>query len=202
MGGIWSVKRRKNLCRLCAFVRLAGVPATHPYFEKYQDTTASSEQSAVPPHRFLRRSSPPPQRNGTAGVKKSENSRFFLTGRQFESRSFAGALMAFARGGVAPPPRASPRSRHGDSSGTRGIWLTPQDRRSYSGDSLGGNYPSVVESVRAGRRFPCDSARHRESIQCLRCEAASQATQDHPGFQWQDRSCHDRRHHSRRHRDR
>jgi hypothetical protein len=31
------------------------------------------------------RRSPYPRRNGTAGVKKSENSRFFLTGRQFDN---------------------------------------------------------------------------------------------------------------------
>ena len=42
----------------------------------------------------------PPQRSGSAGGKKLENWRFFLTYRQFESLDFACHLMVIACGGV------------------------------------------------------------------------------------------------------
>jgi len=60
----------------------------------------SSGQTAADPSVCLRRSPPPPQRNSTAGIKKSGNLRFFLTGRRFESQDFASPLMAIGRGEV------------------------------------------------------------------------------------------------------
>jgi hypothetical protein len=50
-----------------------------------------------------------PRASGTGVEKKSGNLWFFLIGRRFESQDFAGPLMAIARVGVPPPPRASSR---------------------------------------------------------------------------------------------